>query len=116
MIEHALLDAHVHLWDPERFPMPWLESTPDLNRAFDIEAYGEQIAGVSIAGLIYVEVGVAPPFALLEATHAALAEKAQQGPRLVGVVAAAPLEYGEPGRSYLHALHALGPLLTSPHA
>lgn len=109
MFEHQLVDAHVHLWDPRRFPMPWLESNPDLNHVFGVDAYYAQTVGVPIAGMVYVEVGVAPPFALLEATHAVAL--AQQEPHLLGVVAAAPLEYGERMHAYLEALHALGPLV-----
>jgi L-fuconolactonase len=129
MVEHDVLDAHVHLWDPKRLPMPWLESAPDLNHAFGIEAYRAQTDGVPVTRFVYVEVGVAPPFALIEATQVvALAQQAQQAqqaqmaqmaqqarrePRLVGVVAAAPLEIGDRTRSYLDALssHPLGPLV-----
>src|SRR6185437_9943221 len=104
MFQHQMLDAHVHLWDPERFPMPWLEDAPDLNHAFGVEAYRSQIAALPIIGMIYVEVGVAPSFALLEVTTAVAL--AQQEPRLMGVVAAAPLEYGDQTRAYLDALLA----------
>ena len=45
-----------------------------------------------LLGWSHVEVGVAPPFALLEATHAVAI--AEHEPRLLAVVAAAPLEYG----------------------
>jgi L-fuconolactonase len=109
MLEHQVLDAHVHLWDPERFPMPWLGSAPDLNRVFGVEEYRAQTAELPIVGMVYVEVGVATPFALLEATH--VVTLAQHEPRLLGVVAAAPLEYGDQTRVYLDALCALGPLV-----
>ncbi len=109
MFEQQMLDAHVHLWDPERFPMPWLEDDPELNRPFTIEEYRAQTAGFPVVGMVYVEVGVAPPFALLEATHAVAI--AEHEPRLLAVVAAAPLEYGSRTRSYLNALRDLGPLV-----
>lgn len=109
MLEHQVLDAHVHLWDPERFPMPWLGSAPDLNRVFGVEEYRAQTAKLPIVGMVYVEVGVATPFALLEATH--VVTLAQHEPRLLAVVAAAPLEYGDQTRVYLDALRALGPLV-----
>lgn len=109
MFQHQLIDAHVHIWDPEQFAMPWLESVPELNRTFSVDEYRAQAVQSPIVGMVYVEVGVAPAFALIEATHAV--SLAQQEPRLLGVVAAAPLEYGERTRSYLDALHALGPLV-----
>ena len=37
MIETAketLFDAHLHLWDPDRISMSWMDDTPALNRAF----------------------------------------------------------------------------------
>jgi L-fuconolactonase len=109
MLEHQMIDAHVHLWDPHRFPMPWLESAPDLNLVFGVEEYRTETVGLPIVGMVYVEVGVATPFALLEARHAVAL--AQQEPRLLGIVAAAPLEYGDQTRVYLDALQALGPFV-----
>ena len=107
MIEFPMLDAHVHLWDPERLPMPWLRSAPGLDRAFDVAEYRARTSGLPLTGLVYVEVGVAPAFALLEATH--IAALAQREPDVVAIVAATPLEYGATTRSYLDALRALGP-------
>jgi L-fuconolactonase len=89
--------------------MPWLAEVPAANRAFGPETYAEQVAGQSVAAFVYVEVGVAPQFALLEARRAVM--MARREPRLRGIVAAAPLEYGERARSYLDALRALGPLM-----
>jgi L-fuconolactonase len=109
VFQHQLLDAHVHSWDPEYFAMPWLENAPELNHAFGLDAYHSQTVGLPIAGMVYVEVGVAPQFALLEATH--VVALAQRETRLLGVVAAAPLDYGQRTRTYLDALHALGPLV-----
>src|SRR5512146_3308157 len=82
MFQHQLLDAHVHLWDPERVAMPWLESVPELNHTFGVEEYRVHTAGLPVVGMVYVEVGVAPPFALVEAWRAV--SLAQQEPRLLG--------------------------------
>ena len=109
MLEHRLLDAHVHLWDPDTFPMPWLGGVPGLNRAFSSDEYRAHTVQAHVEGMVYVEVGVAPAFALLEAARAV--SLAQQEPRLLGIVAAAPVEYGERTRTYLDALQALGPLI-----
>ena len=105
----AIIDAHVHLWNPAEFPIPWLKDQPVLNQAYDLPAFQQQSAGWNIAGMVYVEVDVAPHFALLEAQH--VVALAAQEPRLQGVVAAAPLEFGVLNRRLLDALAALGPLI-----
>lgn len=107
MTNLPIVDAHVHLWDPQQTPMPWLADIPALNRPYGLREYGEQAAGAQIVGMVYVEVGVAPHYALLEAQQ--MAALATRDARLQGVVAAAPLDDGERARGYLEALRALGP-------
>ncbi len=109
MPDLPIVDAHVHLWNPQKFPMPWLADVPTINRPLEVPQYQGQTAGLPIAGMVYVEVGIAPQFALLEARHAV--KLAEHEPRLRGIVAAAPVEYGERTRVYLDALRDLGPLV-----
>ena len=104
-----LVDAHVHLWNPQHFPMPWLDHTPALNKPFELSDYPRQSAGCTIAALVSVEVDVAPHYALLEARWAA--DLAVHDARLQGIVAAAPVEHGEQVRAYLDALQATSPLI-----
>lgn len=109
MFDIPIIDAHVHLWEVGQFPRPWLDSLPTLNRSYGVENYKEQSRGLPIAGLMYVETGVAPSYSLLEACWAV--SLAATEPLLKGVVAAAPLDDGLQVRSYLEALAALGPLV-----
>jgi len=104
-----IVDAHVHLWNPEQFSMPWLAYIPRLNRPYGLQEYREQTQGLSIMGMIYVEVGVEPGEALREARH--VVELAREEPYLQAVVAAAPLEYGTAVREHLDSLVAISPLI-----
>ncbi|HEX7733259.1 MAG TPA: amidohydrolase family protein [Ktedonobacteraceae bacterium] len=104
-----IIDAHVHLWNPQQFTMPWLEDIPNLNRPFGPADYREQTGGLPISGLVYVEVAAEAREALLEARQ--IVALARTEPLIQGIVAAAQLEYGDATRPYLESLVALSPLI-----
>jgi L-fuconolactonase len=105
MPEFPIIDAHVHLWDPTHFRMPWLDGNELLNKPYGLAEYREQTAGVAIEAMVYLQVEVTPAYALLEARWAA--KCAAEDPRLGAIVAWAPVEDGEQVRSYLDALVAI---------
>ena len=107
MPDFPIVDAHVHLWDPGRYRIPWLDGEPALDRPFELPDYREQTAGVEIAAFVYVEVDIAADYRYLEA-HRAQAYAADD-PRLRGIVAAAPVEYGDRVRPFIEALVEVGP-------
>lgn len=109
MLDVSIVDAHVHLWNPHLFPIPWLSEVPALDRPFGLAEYREQTAGLPISGMVYVEVDVAPQFALLEAEY--IVKLATYNPQLQGIVVSAPVQYGEQIRVYLDALRNLGLLI-----
>ena len=109
MPDVSIVDAHVQLWNLHTFPIPWLAELPLLNRSFGLADYREQTAGLPISGMVYVEVDVAPQFALLEAEY--IVKLATHDPRLQGIVATAPVQYGKQVRVYLDILRTLGPLI-----
>lgn len=109
MPDFPLIDAHVHLWDPTHFRMEWLDGNELLNRRYAVPEYREHSAGVQVEAYVYVEVGMAPHYTILE-PHWVL-ERAKEDPRLKGIVAAAPVEYGDQVRAYLTALTAISPLI-----
>jgi L-fuconolactonase len=113
MPDMPLVDTHLLLWDPERHKMPWLstdywtDEESVLAHPYGLAEFDRQRDGVEVGGLVFVEVGVAPAYGLLEAKWAnAIAER---DPRLQGIVAWAPMEYGEQARAYLEAVVAIGP-------
>ncbi|MFL5698711.1 MAG: amidohydrolase family protein [Ktedonobacteraceae bacterium] len=104
-----IVDAHVHLWNPRQFSMRWLADIPRLNRPYGLQDYREQTQGLSIIGMVYIEVGVEPQEALREARH--VADLAWSEPRLQAIVAAAPVERGDAVRGHLESLVTISPLI-----
>jgi L-fuconolactonase len=102
-----LIDAHVHLWDPNWLRIPWLDNIDLLNRRYALDEYRAQTAGINVEAFVYVQVDVEPAYGLLEAEW--VAAQAQEEPRLQTIVAWAPVEYGPRTRAYLEALVRIDP-------
>ena len=109
MPDFPIIDAHLHLWDPQQFAIPWLAGNATLNRRFTPAEYAEHTQGIAIEAMVYLEVDVDPHYALLEPRW--VAERAQEDPRIKAIVAHAPVEHGERARSFLDALVAISPLV-----
>lgn len=106
----SIVDAHLHLWDPERFRMPWLDGDATLERPYGPDKYAAHTAGLPIEAMVYLQVDVEPAYGLLEAAW--VAALARDEPRLRAIVAWAPIEHGRRARAYLDALVATSPLIT----
>src|SRR5438874_3921378 len=100
-----IIDAHVHLWNPEQFSMPWLAGIPRLYRPYGLQDYREQTRNLPIIGMVYIEVGVEPQEALREARY--VADLARDEPRLQAIVAAAPVVRGLAVSGHLESLIAI---------
>lgn len=103
----SIIDSHVHLWDPVKVEIPWLTNVPKINVERNLGDYAEATSGLDVQGLVYLQVEVAPPYALLEARD--LVNLARSDKRVMGVVPWAPLEYGDKVRYYLEEMAAIGP-------
>lgn len=109
MPDAPIVDAHVHLWDPALMRIPWLDGNAALERPFGLAEYREHTAGLEVEAFVYLQVEVAPAYALSEARH--VAGLAAEDPRLQAIVAYAPLEDGRRARSFLDDLVRVSPLV-----
>jgi predicted TIM-barrel fold metal-dependent hydrolase len=53
-----IIDTHQHLWDLDRFRLPWLGAQDPLRRNFLLRDYEQAATGLNIVGTIYMEVDV----------------------------------------------------------
>jgi L-fuconolactonase len=104
MPDGPIIDAHVHLWDPRHFRMPWLDDNALLKHAFGPPEFAHASEGLSVESVVYVQVDTTPAYGLLEARWAA-----EQGALVAGIVAWAPIEDGAIVGSYLDALIKIDP-------
>ena len=108
-LDFPIVDTYLHLWDPNHFRMSWLDANPLLNKPYLLDGYREHTAGIDIEAMVYLQVEVETPYALLEAQW--VAQRAVEDPRIKGIVPWAPLEYGDRSRAFLDALLAASPLV-----
>ncbi|MEY2845316.1 MAG: hypothetical protein RL076_862 [Chloroflexota bacterium] len=109
MPDFPIVDTHLHLWDPAHFRISWLDGNDVLNKRFLAEEFAQHSRDINVEAAVYLEVAVEPQYAILEAQY--INTLARQLPKIKGIVAAAPVEYGEQARTYYAALAALGPRL-----
>lgn len=110
MPNFPIIDAHVHLWNPLQYEIPWLRQIPELNAEYELAQYAAQTRGIEIEAFVYEEIDIAPEYRLLEVRQADAYAAAD--PRLRGIVASAPLEYGDQVRAFVRALVAESPRVT----
>jgi L-fuconolactonase len=101
-MKQAIVDSHIHFWDPDYLSYPWLSNVTAINAPYlpaDLEAAASQ---VDLQGIVFVEADCRPDQRLAEAQW--VADLAKDEPRIRGIVASAPLEDGAAVRSHLEAL------------
>ncbi len=106
MPDFAIVDTHIHLWEPSLIPMEWCAGVPALNKPFGIAELDRHRGRVALEKFVFVECDVAKGRSLDEARR--IAGLAKDDPRLGGIVAHAPLEDGAVVEPHLEALAGLG--------
>jgi L-fuconolactonase len=90
-----VIDAHLHVWDPERLSYDWLRDEPALHRRFGPEDL--DLGGVDVTGIVFVQADCRADQAVAEVDWVrGLANGGAPviGPPILGIVAQAPLELG----------------------
>ncbi len=98
----AIVDSHVHLWNPAQFRYAWLNGLPTLNQAFQPADFAAASASADVNKFVFVECGCEPAQSLAEVDW--ISTLANSKPRLKGIVAHASLEHGEAVRPELEML------------
>lgn len=94
----AVIDSHVHVWDPRRFDYPWLAGLPGLDRPMlpqDVDTGGGRAVGA-----VFVQADCTPAGAIDEARWVA----GLDWPGLRGIVAAARVDDAAALAGHLDAL------------
>jgi L-fuconolactonase len=64
-----IIDTHQHLWDLQKFNLPWVAGAPALNRSYLQSDYVEATAGLNVVKAVYMEVDVDPAQQVAEALY-----------------------------------------------
>ena len=107
MPDFAIVDTHVHLYDPARLRQSWIDGNATLEGPHLLPDLDTARENVEIERIVFVEAGLDPGQHVREAAW--VAELAKADLRLHGMVAAIPLEQGAAVRSDLEQLaqHAI---------
>jgi L-fuconolactonase len=97
-----IVDAHVHLWNPERFRYAWLDDLPALRRPMLLAELSKASQSATVSKFIFVECGCESSQSLEEVDWAN--GLADTDPRLKGIIAHAALERGKVVREDLEIL------------
>lgn len=93
MPDFPIVDSHVHLCEPSRFGYGWTKNAPALNRQVLPDDFTKAAGPVRVDKFVFVEVDVDYPQHLGEAEW--VQGLSRKDERLVGMVAALPLEKGK---------------------
>ena len=84
------IDTHQHLWDLDRFRLPWLKPGSPLAHSHKLADYKKAAAGLDIVKTIYMEVDVDPAQQQAEADFVIATCKQPDSGMVAGVVSGRP--------------------------
>jgi L-fuconolactonase len=85
-----IVDTHQHLWDVNRFNLPWIKKDTPLARSFVMQDYLTATNGLNVVKAVYMEVDVDPKQQVAEAEY--ILDICRQGktPTVAAVVSGRP--------------------------
>ena len=86
-----IIDAHQHLWDLERFRLPWTDGNENLAKNYLIPEYRKAVEGQNVVKSIYMEVGMANELQTAEAEWLIELCNDDGNDTVAGVIAGNPL-------------------------
>ncbi|MGH6905752.1 MAG: amidohydrolase family protein [Geminicoccaceae bacterium] len=108
MPEFAIVDAHVHLYDPDVVRYGWMRGKPALAGPHGLAELDAARGPIEVRGVVWIEVGADPGQHPEEARG--IAKRAERDPRIKGMVAHAPLEHGAAAAADIERLLAFARL------
>ena len=102
-MDHTLIDAHVHFWDPRALRYPWLDAYPSLRRRYGPAEYAAAVGDAPVSAVVLVEGNCIPAQNLAEVRGF---ERIAEAVAVAGIVAFADVTSALPD--------ALDALATSP--
>jgi L-fuconolactonase len=85
-----IVDTHHHLWDLDRFQLPWLKPGEPLAKSFVMSDYREATAGLNVVKTVYMEVDVDPSQQDAEVEYVTALCRAEDNPMAAAVVSGRP--------------------------
>lgn len=96
-----IIDTHQHLWDLDKFRLPWLERNADLKRSYRMDDYLRATAELDrltpparVVKTVYMEVDVAPEQQSAEAEYVLAICQSRQTPMVAAVISGRPASDG----------------------
>lgn len=89
-----VLDTHQHLWDLQKFDLPWVKGAGKLDRSFVMADYRQASEGLNVVKTIYMEVDVPESLHKAEAEYVLDLCRKDDNPMVAAVIGGRPAAEG----------------------
>jgi L-fuconolactonase len=89
-----IVDTHQHLWDLDRFRLPWLKDVAALRKSYRMADYLDASRGLNVVKTVYMEVDVEPAQQVQEAEYVIDLCQRKDNPMVAAVISGRPAADG----------------------